>query len=369
MNLSNVYDYLGIDRACYCTPYKNIEFGKGIWGLTTPTEQKTNPHLAKLGNTGIVFKRIMHTHKMDMVYFWFSYSRIFNGINLSSLTPIDRIIPNRAFIHLTEQNGIRFKSSMDIWLSSIEIFRNISLEKPYSEYVDIFRTMSFRMAKQFSYKDTVYLRNGQFELKCYDKAQEIFKKHGIQLDANTARIELKLRRKRKIDNVVSAFDLKEHGIGDDEEEGYFGYRYDLIFHDHFYKTIERAFKDLMNFTFTPETSNLLQELVRYYKLKKRKNPKKVALEAWEYFTLRQLDKLSQYLENMVKEVKKSAIKPNEAKGKIQRRRKKINELLSDAMLIDYTIQHGTGMITEFVSKLISDKKPLLLEWPDSNQVA
>ncbi|EIE01361.1 MULTISPECIES: hypothetical protein [Leptospira] len=355
-NLQYIEDFLGIDRVCFFTPYGNIKHGSGAWGLNTPPDQKVETPIARLGNSGIAYRRMQHTVKQDLVYFWFSYSRLFNGINLSSYTPVGRLLPLNDFISIAEENGISFKSSDEIHLATIEIFSNIQLEHPYPKYYGLFRTMILPRMKLFSYADTVYLGNRQSKIKTYDKTNEVFNRHGIGLNKNFARIELTIKRKAKVSKLISKA-IPQVSSEDDMAE-YFGYPYNLIFQKVYYDNIEKAFKKLLKFDFKPNSGNLRDELVSYYKNKK--SPSKWADKALNTLSEIRSIGLGNVFAKRLEEIEAQATKPFEVKGKMQRVRKEILDLYSDALLIEHQIKFGPSLLEELRRKMILQRKKMLI---------
>ncbi|EMO51721.1 hypothetical protein [Leptospira noguchii] len=339
-NVNAPFDFLGIDTLRLFTAAENVEVNPDLFNPKAYKTEKGKPILS-LSDSGLSVIRIQHTRYVAFYYFCFSLSRLYNGVNYSSYSPIDyKEITSRLDVIL-ERNGLTVINWFDIKVSRIDLFRNLKLNKDYNAYVPILKTVSVSRTKVKSVEDSKYHQNNSFKMVFYNKAEQL--RNVVKLEDSVLRIECRYTNPKKI--------KKELG------SNYFFQIANSALEDYFHHYCEKAFSVLRQFEFKSETNDLRTELCRYFTIQRKRFPKKLADEAFSYFEKYQSETFDSYLSELKLETEKKS--ESERKRK-ERKLKTAKELLNTAILIEQIIQDGGSLITDLRSLLFNNPSKISL---------
>lgn len=163
---------------------------KDVYGLKAYYNEKDGSLTADIRNVTGVPELTIH----------FSASRILNGHNFYSVGKGGLSLAFDTVEKKLNEVGLMtdVKQAM---LSRIDVQKNITLERKFSDYSMIFDSMNLsRMHKRQYRQETYLIENSQIQLAVYDKIEEMVSK---KLDVsgfpeNVARFEVRLLNKRKI---------------------------------------------------------------------------------------------------------------------------------------------------------------------------
>ncbi|KGE22235.1 hypothetical protein [Leptospira interrogans] len=347
-NLDTPFDYLGIDTLRLFTAAENVEVNPDLF---KPKSYKTKEGKTILCTTdsGVSMIRIQHTRYVAFYYFCFSLSRLYNGLNYSSYSPIDYKEITSRLDTILERNGLTVMTWFDIKVSRIDLFRNIKLLEDYSSYIPIMKTVKVPRTKVEPVEDSRYHQNNSFKLVFYNKTKQLREK--VKIADSVLRIECRYTSPKKIKKELGSnyfFQISNSAL-----EGYFS------------KYCEKAFSTLRQFEFKPESNDLKFELIRYFTIHRKRYPERLANEAFSYFKKYQSETLDSYLSES------KLVIPNKSESerkRKERKRKRINELLNAAILIDQTILNEGGNINYLRSLLFENPSKISLMIKDSKKV-
>lgn len=194
-NLDTPFDYLGIDTLRLFTAAENVEVNPDLF---KPKAYKTKEGKTILCTTdsGLSIIRIQHTRYVAFYYFCFSLSRLYNGLNYSSYSPIDYKEITSRLDTILERNGLTVMTWFDIKVSRIDLFRNIKLLEGYNSYLPIMKTVSVPRTKLRSVEDSRYHQNDSFKLVFYDKTKLL--REVVKIGDSVLRIECRYMSPKKI---------------------------------------------------------------------------------------------------------------------------------------------------------------------------
>ncbi|MCH1917318.1 hypothetical protein L9Z41_17200 [Leptospira noguchii] len=332
-NINAPFDFLGIDTLRLFTAAENVEVYPDSFNPKAYKTEKGKPILS-LSDSGLSVIRIQHTRYVAFYYFCFSLSRLYNGVNYSSYSPIDYGEITSRLDAILERNGLTVINWFDIKVSRIDLFRNLKLNRDYNSYVPILKTVSVSRTKIKSVEDSKYHQNNSFKMVFYNKAEQLRKV--VKLEDSVLRIECRYTNPKKI--------KKELG------SNYFFQITNSALEDYFHHYCEKAFSVLRQFEFKSETNDLQTELCRYFTTRKKRFPKRLSDEAFSYFEKYQSETFDSYLSELKLETEKKS--ESERKRK-ERKLKTAKELLNTAILVEQTIQNGGSLIDDLRSLLFN----------------
>ncbi len=347
-NLNAPFDYLGIDTLRLFTAAENVEVNPDLF---KPKAYKTKEGKTILCTTdsGLSMIRIQHTRYVTFYYFCFSLSRLYNGLNYSSYSPIDYKEITSRLDTILERNGLTVMTWFDIKVSRIDLFRNIKLVEDYNSYIPIMKTVTVPRTKLRSVEDSRYHQNDSFKLVFYDKTKLL--REVVKIADSVLRIECRYMSPKKIKKELGSnyfFQISNSAL-----EGYFS------------KYCEKAFSTLRQFEFRPESNDLKTELVRYFTIHRKRYPKRLADEAFSYFEKYQSETLDSYLSES------KLVIPNKSESerkRKERKRKRVNELLNAAILIEQTILNEGSNISYLRSLFFENPSKISLLKKESKRV-
>ncbi|MDI7215833.1 hypothetical protein [Leptospira santarosai] len=296
-NVNAPFDFLGIDTLRLFTAAENVEVNPDLFNPKAYKTEKGKPILS-LSDSGLSVIRIQHTRYVAFYYFCFSLSRLYNGLNYSSYSPIDYGEITARLDAILERNGLTVINWFDIKVSRIDLFRNLKLNRDYNAYVPILKTVSVSRTKVKSVEDSKYHQNNSFKMVFYNKAEQL--RNVVKIEDSVLRIECRYTNPKKI--------KKELG------SNYFFQITNSALEDYFYHYCEKAFSALRQFEFKSETNDLRLELCRYFTMQKKRFPKRLADEAYSYFEKYQSDSLDSYLTELNLGTEKKASLKESAKN-------------------------------------------------------
>lgn len=106
-------------------------------------------------------------------------------------------------IHLQMESGIRFDINR-CYLTRIDINKDIQLDYDFSSYRPVFSLMKLPRRRERMYRDTWYCGGKEVELKLYDKRKEKASREDVSNMPATARLELSVNRKRRIESELGS---------------------------------------------------------------------------------------------------------------------------------------------------------------------
>ncbi|MDI7212253.1 hypothetical protein [Leptospira santarosai] len=339
-NVNAPFDFLGIDTLRLFTAAENVEVNLDLFNPKAYKTEKGKPILS-LNDSGLSVIRIQHTRYVAFYYFCFSLSRLYNGLNYSSYSPIDYGEITARLDAILERNGLTVINWFDIKVSRIDLFRNLKLNRDYNAYLPILKTVSVSRTKVKSVEDSKYHQNNSFKMVLYNKAEQL--RNVVKLEDSVLRIECRYTNPKKI--------KKELG------SNYFFQIANNALEDYFHHYCEKAFSALRQFDFGPESDDLRTELCRYFTKQKKRFPKRLADEAYGYFEKFRLETLDSSLSNMKFEFEKKS--ESERKRK-ERKLKTAKELLNTAILVEQTIQNGGSLIDDLRFLLFNNPSKISL---------
>lgn len=100
-----------------------------------------------------------------------------------------------------------------IWSSKVallELFKNVALNYPFTEYLELFRYMDMNRMREWEYPTTYYWMNKSHGIKIYDKVKEMQDKNKLtsHLPASVVRVEWTLKKNANIASKLNIVTLK-----------------------------------------------------------------------------------------------------------------------------------------------------------------
>ncbi|UZN08779.1 hypothetical protein M5D10_07560 [Leptospira santarosai] len=269
MNLSNAFDYLGIDTVHLFIELENVKEDEFLCALRIRHSKNKVPYYIARAK-GVTVVKVL---KGDFRYYRinFSLSKLYNGVNYSSYSPFDCTeIVNRLTLILFDL-GLSIKDWNKVKVSRLDVFLNIELEKDYETCFPILNTSTLPRTKPRLHGNSRYLENKSVTLFAYDKKKQLSVRHKLEIREDVLRLELRYLKGRKVKESLGSNLLKDIKPERVEKD--------------FYKKLEKAFASLNNFEHQIGSFNRRSELIRYYREKGSRFPEKFGMLANKYFQI------------------------------------------------------------------------------------
>lgn len=269
MNLSNAFDYLGIDTIHLYIELENMEEDEFLCALRIRHSKNKVPYYIGRAK-GVTVVKVL---KRDFRYYRinFSLSKLYNGVNYSSYSPFDYTeIVNRLTLILFGL-GLSIKDWNKVKVSRLDVFLNIELEKDYETCFPILNTSTLPRTKPRLHGNSRYLENKSVTLFAYDKKKQLSVRHKLEIQEDVLRLELRYLKGRKVKESLGSNILKDIKPERVEKD--------------FYKKLEKAFASLKDFEHQSGSFNRRSELIRYYREKGLRFPEKFGMLANKYFQI------------------------------------------------------------------------------------
>ncbi|EMO68665.1 hypothetical protein LEP1GSC132_0394 [Leptospira kirschneri str. 200803703] len=359
-NINDIDTYTAIDRIGLLIPERDLHIDHSKNCLQRKSYQFGND--SYIGNSnGIFVKRMPRNFASLNFTLSFSLSRMLNGINLSSHTPVDY---NRLTSEINErlaEGGLCVKDWDRVQLCMLEVNRNLILKDEYADYRSLLSVFKYPRAKRRYYKNSVYFQTPRNTIKTiiYDKGEEIRKRMRQSPIKTILRFEIKYTKTKLLSEHFERYVSYYNALPDQDRKPYLKYLSNFDVDVYFTDKVKQFLKPLDRFVNFPRPLTLEMGLHEHY-WKNRYTEKcvKVALEILKaYRSGLVIQYLNQNSERIIKPSNRSETSITRNK-EIQR---KADEILRDVIIIEEITNHGFRRIDEL-------KKGLLEERPNSNFV-
>ncbi|WP_061236513.1 phage/plasmid replication domain-containing protein [Leptospira santarosai] len=354
-NISDIDTYTGIDRIGLLVPER--DFHIDFSGNCLLKKGHRFNQIAHTGNSnGIFIKRMPSIFAALNYTLSFSLSRILNGINLSSSTPVDY---DRLTSEINERlagGGLCVTDWDRVQLCMLEVNRNLILEDDYEDYRSLLSVFKYPRTKRRLFKNSIYFQTPRNTIKTiiYNKGDEIKKKMRQSPLKTILRFEIRYTKTKLLSEQFSKFAPIYNYLWD--RKPYFkllsGFDVDAFFRD----KARQFLKPLDKFENFPMPLSLEAGLEAYYSNKRY--PKKSVRVALDILKAYRSGLMTQYLNQNSEKI----IKPSErAEASITRTReiqRKAEEILQTVIIMEEITKHGFRRIDELRRGLIEERPNL-----------
>ncbi|EPG64647.1 hypothetical protein [Leptospira wolffii] len=361
-NLNDLDTYTGIDKIGLLIPIPFISIDSESKFLKTHRQGRSEKFVTD-GTTriGRIYVKKLNPNFNSYSYsLSFSLSRLFNGVNVSSYTPLDVNAIKSKLDRCLKNEGFHVRDWDACHISMIEIFRNIILSDDVSEYTQIFRTLNFPRLKNFNYMNTTYFQTKRRTIKIsiYDKGLESMNRLRIKPKQSIMRVEFRIAKKSKVTNLFKQYTDRRNGQNVNSNLNFLpDLNLDKLFTDKM-KILLGPLLEIKNHSIV--TSNLESELQQLYA--NNRNGNRLAKVSTEILSKYQKGLLDLQLNKLADEIIKPSIRANASPDREERVQRKAQDLLSNAVLMNEIINHGHSRIDELINGLLSKR-------PDQNKIA
>lgn len=353
-NLNDIDTYTGIDKMGLLIPYNFVSIDLNSNFLKTHRDYKGNfvtDGITKIGR--IYVKKLNSNFNSNCYSISFSLSRLVNGINISSYTPLDINSIRNKLDQCLRKEGFYVNNWNECQISMLEIFRNIILLDKSSEYTRIFRSLHFPRLKNLNFENTTYFQTDRrtTKLSIYDKGLESINKTRTKPKLTIMRVEFKTSKKCKIKGIferyVNGYDYRDI---DTNLTRLTEFNMDKFFTDKMKIFLEPL---LRMRDISIGSSDLESELQQLYS--KNKNGSRLAQVSTQILDEYQKGLLNIRLNSLADQIIKPSIRANSSPDREKRVQRKAKELLSNAILMDEIVKHGYSRIDELITGLLSTR--------------
>ncbi|EMK01237.1 phage/plasmid replication protein [Leptospira sp. B5-022] len=219
------YSYLGIDTVVLFTKSHNVSKNSDLFKPKKYKNKKGKEVIAQINN-GVRVEYRAHSDWKKEYWIDFSLSELYNGYNFSSDTPLDNRGLYFSLITRLNEMGIFIRDWNKVQVSRIDIFRNIKLLNPYSQYLHLLRMAEIPRNKTKFFKSSVYIETNSQTLIFYDKKEQLANNKRIDIDDDVLRIELRLMNAGKVKDIFDSNFL--YAIRESLEDAYNSYIRDTL---------------------------------------------------------------------------------------------------------------------------------------------
>lgn len=364
-NIDDIGTYTGIDRIGLLIPERDFHIEPNQNCLRI--KKRGFKEISCFGNSYGIFVKKMPSSFAALNYtLSFSISRILNGINLSSFTPVN-------FDYLTSEinarlakGGLCVKDWNRVQVCMLEVNRNLILEDEYADYRSLLSVFKYPRAKRRYYKNSVYFQTPRNTIKAiiYDKGEEMRKKMRQSPIKTILRFEIRYTKTKFLSEQFGKYVPFYNGLWD--RKPYFKFLSCFDFDAFFTDKTKKFLKPLDEFENFPRPLTLKAGLEAYYS--NARYPEKCVGVALDIVKAYRSGLITQYLNQNSEKI----IKPSERAETSMTRRKEIqrkaDEILQTAIIVKEIANYGFRRIDELRKGLL-EARPNLNLIKNPNQAA
>lgn len=366
-NVEDVDTYTGIDRIGLLVPERDMFVDRGNNCL-----RKSRQHHGKCFENGYVggiyVKRMPRIFASLNYTLSFSVSRILNGINLSSNTPIDYDFLTNEINSRIALGGLCVKDWSFVQVCMMEINRNLILSDDYSTYRRLLSICTYPRSNKKSYKDSVYFQTKAKTVKTiiYDKGKEMQRKMRQLPQKTILRFEIRYAKTKLLTDQFAMYAPGFRNFSIKDQKPYFKYLSSFDFDRYYTDKALKFMEPFLKFSNIVRPLDLRSGLIAHYS--NNRYPDKNAdiaidlLNAWRKGCISQF--INRHQNRIIKPSSRSVSSPTRRR-EIDKQAKKF---LCEAVIMDEIVNHGFKRIDELKRGLLKPR-PNLSSIINPNQAA
>ncbi|EMO70021.1 phage/plasmid replication protein [Leptospira santarosai] len=366
-NVEDVDTYTGIDRIGLLVPERDMLVDRGNSCLRVSRQH--NGKCFENGYVGGIYVKRMPRNFASLNYtLSFSLSRILNGINLSSHTPIDYDFLTNEINSRIAPGGLCVKDWSFVQVCMMEVNRNLILSDDYSTYRRLLSICNYPRTNKKSYKDSVYFQTKANTVKTivYDKGKEMQRKMRQLPKETILRFEIRYAKTKLLADQFAKYASGFRTFSKSDQKPYLKFL-SLFDFDRYYTDKTTDFmKPFFQFENVVRPLDLRSGLIAHYS--NNRYPDKDADIAIDLLGAWNAGDISRFIERqqdrIIKPSSRSASSPTREKEIY----KKAYQLLHDAVIMDEIVNHGFRRIDELKNGLL-EPRPNLGSIINPNQAA
>ncbi|WP_061206891.1 phage/plasmid replication domain-containing protein [Leptospira santarosai] len=366
-NVEDVNTYTGIDRIGLLVPERDMFVDRGTNCLRVSRQR--NGRSFENGYVGGIYVKRMPRNFASLNYtLSFSLSRILNGINLSSNTPIDYEFLTNEINSRIAPGGLCIKDWNFVQVCMMEVNRNLILNDDYSTYRRLLSICTYPRSNKKSYKDSVYFQTKAKTVKTiiYDKGKEMQRKMRQLPQKTILRFEIRYAKTKLLTDQFAKYVPGFRNFSIKDQKPYFKYLSSFDFDRYYTDKTSKFMEPFLEFSNLVRPLDLRSGLIAHYS--NNRYPDKDADIAIDLLGAWNAGYISRFIERqqdrIIKPSSRSASSPTREKEIY----KKAYQLLRDAVIMDEIVNHGFKRIDELKNGLL-EPRPNLGSIINPNQAA
>ncbi|WP_004472002.1 phage/plasmid replication domain-containing protein [Leptospira santarosai] len=356
-NVEDVDTYTGVDRIGLLVPERDMLVDRGNSCLRVSRQH--NGKCFENGYVGGIYVKRMPRNFASLNYtLSFSVSRILNGINLSSNTPIDFDFLTNEINSRIALGGLCVKDWSFVQVCMMEVNRNLILSDDYSTYRRLLSICTYPRSNKKSYKDSVYFQTKANTVKTiiYDKGKEMQRKMRQLPQKTILRFEIRYAKTKLLTDQFAKYVPGFRNFSIKDQKPYFKYLSSFDFDRYYTDKTSKFMEPFLEFSNLVRPLDLRSGLIAHYS--NNRYPDKDAdiaidlLGAWN----------AGYISRFIERQQDRIIKPSSRSDSSPTRRKEIDKqakkFLCEAVIMDEIVNHGFKRIDELKRGLLKPRPNL-----------
>ncbi|MDI7225999.1 phage/plasmid replication domain-containing protein [Leptospira santarosai] len=285
----------------------------------------------------------------------FSVSRILNGINLSSNTPIDFDFLTNEINSRIASGGLCVKDWSFVQVCMMEVNRNLILEDDYSDYRTLLSICNYSRTKKRSYKDSVYFQTKKNTVKVivYDKGREMQRKMRQLPKETILRFEIRYAKTKLLTDQFAKYVSGFRNFSKCDQKPYLKYLSLFDFDRYYTDKTSKFMEPFLKFSNLVRPLDLRSGLSARYS--KTRYPDKNVSLALDLLDAWKAGRISQFIERQQDRIIKSSRRSALSSTRNREIHKTARQLLSDALILEEIVNNGFRRIDELKRGLLDDR--------------
>ncbi|EMO83093.1 hypothetical protein [Leptospira santarosai] len=353
-NVEDVDTYTGIDRIGLLVPERDMFVDREMDCLQI-RRQHNGRSLENGYVGGIYIKRMPRIFASLNYTLSFSLSRILNGINLSSNTPIDCDFITNEINSRIADGGLCIKDWNFVQICLMEVNRNLILSDDYSTYRRLLSICDYPRANKKSYKDSVYFQTKAKTVKTivYDKGKEMQRKMRQLPKKTILRFEIRYAKTKLLTDQFAKYVPGFRNFSIKDQKPYFKYLSSFDFDRYYTDKTTKFMEPFLEFSNLVRPLDLRSGLIAHYS--NNRYPDKYADIAIDLLGAWKMGRISQFIERQQDRI----IKPSSRSATSPTRNKEIfkqaYKFLCEAVIMEEIVNHGFRRIDELKNGLLEPR--------------